>query len=349
MQILILSDVHVARNTPWSKGWEDVDFLISSLKKKREETPFPTFDGAIFCGDLLNTPRVLPGDVVKFVELMEVLGLDKVPVGWVNGNHDPGDFCIAEVLPKAVNLNEETLFGVAGHNFSQNLEEVRDWLRACQAPVTVTHQSASMFMDLGKGLSERLADKQLRPEDFHAPLNFVGDTHVTSVFTVGDVNCVSPGIPVPMRSRKELFDSNPCLMVWDFDGSDVAGSEIRTIELPKRPYVHVTDAAQRLPEYRASDLPLLLFMSGSIRKEFDLSDYSDYPIRIIEYSDTVTDLEAVLDQPLENYSADTVDDIISAAQSILPEDSPNYSDILSVTRSLLTSEDPDIIVKDYLK
>ena len=37
MRILVLSDVHIAKTTPWSTSWEDVDWLISTVRTMKSE------------------------------------------------------------------------------------------------------------------------------------------------------------------------------------------------------------------------------------------------------------------------------------------------------------------------
>lgn len=358
MQILILSDIHIARNTPWSRDWEDVDYLIRQLTdlRGRMGIRFPCFAGAILCGDVFNTPRILPGDAVRLVNILRVLGVAEKEVGWINGNHDPGDFNIAELLPNSTNLNVEPLFGmISGHSFSQNIQEVRDWLKACKYSVTITHQSASMFMNLGDKLTD-ISANQLRPEDFHAPVNFIGDTHVTDVFTQGEVNCISPGILAPMRSRKELFDAHPQIMVWDIpkdahNGWDVGNSSISTIPLKKRPFVTF---GQQLDvdlydwSSYAEDVPLLVFVSADVRGNLDFSKCPADKFRIIEYAGA-TPVDEVLNAPLEDRGADTLEDIMATANDILPEDTPNRETVLELTKNIIGVEDPDIVVKSYLE
>lgn len=360
MKILVLSDLHIAKNTPWSKDWEDVEWLITQLQslKQRKGPAFPCFAGALLCGDMFNTPRILPGDAVRLVDILRIFGVDNKPVGWINGNHDPGDFNIAEILPNAVNLNQEPLFDlISGHSFSQNIEEVREWLRGCPYPVTVTHQSASMFMKFGEQLRDyQILDKQLHAGDFVAPLNFIGDTHVTDVVTKGSVNCISPGILNPMRSRKELFESAPQIMVWEVLQDtqhrwDVEGSCIDTIPLKKRPFIKI-QLQEEIDNYNwqsyVENIPLLAFVSDELRPDLDFTPWKDKPYRVVEYSETARANE-VLDAPMEDRAADTLEDIMAAANDILPEDAPNRTNILELTRNMLGVEDPDIIVKNYLE
>lgn len=350
MRILVLSDVHIAKTTPWSTSWEDVDWLISTVRTMKSEEKIPEFDAAILCGDMFNTPRVLPGDVVRFHNLMDAFGLLDKPVGWINGNHDPGVSSVAEILPKAVDLNHETMFGcVKGHSYSQNLDEIREWLKKEVGFVHVLHQSASMFMSLG----ESLGVDQLHPEDFMAPLTFIGDTHITGVFENPNKGFViSPGIPLAMRSRVELETCDPRLLVWTVDNfQDVFNSELDTIQLPKRPYVvaRSQEELDRFLDHLKDDpktIHSVVYVPAHLRRELSCSAYSDYPIRIIEYTEA-SDPKEVLEMPVIDDSDDI--DYLKVASELIPDETPDKGVILGLTRDLLGTEDPDLVVKNYLE
>ena len=358
MKILILSDLHISRNTPWSKDWEDVEYLIRQLQQLKMKAALPCFEAAILCGDMFNTPRILPGDAVRLVDILRILGVADKRIGWINGNHDPGDFNIAELLENSVNLNEEPLFDlISGHSYSQNIEEVRDWLKSCKYPVTVTHQSASMFMKFGEQLRNyQILDRQLHAEDFHAPVNFIGDTHVTDAFSKGEVTCISPGILVPMRSRKELLEAAPQIMVWDIPrgvngGLEVKNSSIDTLSLKKRP-AKVFQTQEEVDAFDwksyAGDIKLLAFVSAEDRQDLDFSKWPEDAFRIVEYA-TPAKAENVLGAIVEEHTADTLEDIMAAADELLPDDVPNRDTILELTKNMLGVEDPDVIVKNYLE
>ena len=186
MRALVLSDLHIAKSTPWATDWEDCQYLYKRLQDciTNEAYTFP--DIVIICGDTFNSPRILQGDVYWFDKIIRLLTSDQTIPLWINGNHDPGPYHVCG----GVDLTQKPWYGgIYGHHYSQDLDSVRVWLKSTDCPITVTHQSASMFMDLGvSGLD------QLHPEDFHSPLNIIGDTHVTRVYTSNNITCLSPGI-----------------------------------------------------------------------------------------------------------------------------------------------------------
>jgi DNA repair exonuclease SbcCD nuclease subunit len=371
MRICLLSDLHIARNTPWSRDWEDMDFLISELQTMRKEV-LPDFDAALICGDTFNTPRIYQGDVVRFFRILEALGLKNKPIGWINGNHDPGSFHVVQSLNNdvqdllngvpmfsekgvgAVSLDIHPLMGIIGHSYSQNLFEIRSWLSHLDGvQITVTHQSASMFMELGN-----LDLDQLHPEDFRAPLNIIGDTHVTKVVEHHGMTLVSPGILAPMRSRTELVESNPHIMwiesdylglgTFDLDSASINAKPVR-----KRPFVVIdtlsgVDRLDGLLKTRKeSDPPVIVFVEASLTSSVELPK-GDH-IRMVSYVrgvDTPTDTQ---DLSIELGDSITVNTMVEVAGQLIPEDSKDRQTTLGLVKELLSADDPSDVAKNYLE
>ena len=367
MRILLLSDLHIARNTPWGKDWEDYDFLIDQLQKMT----LPDFDMSIICGDTFNTPRIYQGDVVRFFKLLETLGVKSKPCVWINGNHDPGSSHVVQTLNSdvqemlldanpvyddnwggVVSLDLRPFMGIAGHSHCQDISVIRDFLKKCDCQITVTHQSAAMFMK-GYNLD------QLLTQDFHAELNIIGDTHITSFWQEEGVVCVSPGILVPMRSRSELVDADPRL-VWfeaDYLGDgrwDLEHASFDTLSLPKRPFF-VADSRdvletelQRIEEDpNPGKLPVIAFVedvySGDVPKKLDPTK-----VRVIYFSKNMEIEETPMEFSVDLGGNVTVETMLTAVNKLIPEDSGDRSTVLELCRSLLSNEDHEEVVKNYL-
>lgn len=349
MRALVLSDLHIAKSTPWSTDWEDCQYLYRRLHHivTGNEYKFPDF--IIICGDTFNSPRILQGDVYWFNKLIGQLSGDDTTPLWINGNHDPGAYHVCG----GVDLTQKPYFGIYGHHYSQDLDSVRVWLNSTDCLITVTHQSASMFMDLGiSGLD------QLHPEDFHAPLNIIGDTHVTRVYTSNNITCLSPGILMPMRSRKELFEAQPKLIVLD-DGLepedagdcllDLDRTTISAYDIPVRPHLMI-ESQEQLEKYIAdnwkNEVPVIGYVTPEVRKTLDISHYGPSVIRLIEYSDTLEISDVSLSS--EVVPEDTVD-VVSTAASLMPDDAHNKQELLTLVGDLLSTNAPEEIAENYLK
>jgi predicted phosphodiesterase len=335
-----------------------MDFLVQELKNMRKTAGFPDFDACIIAGDTFNSPRIYQGDVVSFFDILDALNLTGKPVGWINGNHDPGGFHVCQaVREQAVNLEIQSFMGISGHSHSQNLDEVRSWLKQCESQITVTHQSASMFMNLGN-----LEVEQLRPADFHAPLNIIGDTHITGIWQENGVVCLSPGILCPMRSRAELETSEPRL-VWleaDYLGDgkfDLEHAVIDSAPIRKRPHMFVDtknsiDKLMGLVENRqAWEPPVLAFIEGSENQSIvaDLEKSDNLNIRIISYIKNIDLQNQEEDISIDLGGSVTVNTMVEAAGALIPDDSKDKATTLSLVKDLLSSDSPAEIVTNYLK
>lgn len=371
MRICLLSDIHVAKNSPWGRDWEDMDFLIRELQVMKKSV-LPDFDACLICGDTFNSPRIYQGDVLRFFWILDALGLKGKPIGWINGNHDPGSFHVVQSMNNdvqnllqgtplfsekgvgAVNLDIHPLMGIIGHSYSQNLDVVRDWLSHFDGvQITVTHQSASMFMDMGN-----LNLDQLRPEDFRAPLNIIGDTHVTKVVEHQGMTLVSPGILCPMRSRSELVESNPHIM-WieaDYLGLgkfDLDNASINAKPVRKRPFVVIDTLSgvdrldEVIKERQKSDPPVVVFVESSLipSVEFPKDDH----IRMVSYVRGVDTPEDTQDLSIELGDSITVDTMVNAAGQLIPEDSTDRSVTLNLVKDLLSADSPTDVAKNYLE
>lgn len=335
----------------------------------RQESKFPNFDACIIAGDTFNSPRIYQGDVVRFFRILEALELKDKPIAWINGNHDPGSFHVVQGLNNenqdsritdnfggAQSLDSFPFMGIAGHSHSQNLDEVRQWLKQTDSQITVTHQSASMFMSLGN-----LDVDQLHPEDFHAPLNIIGDTHITDIWQENEVICLSPGILCPMRSRAEMESSLPRL-VWleaEYLGNgrfDLESGNIDGVYVRKRPHMFINtissiDELVRKAKNRQSwEPPVLAFVDTSehpaILEDPELHDPN---IRVISYVKNVDLQNHEEDISIEFGGSVTVDTMVETAGKLIPEESSDRATTLSLVRDLLSSDSPAEIATNYLK
>ena len=355
MKILVLSDLHIAGTTPWARGgnYEDMSYLRHVLKSFRDSKKIPDLDMCILCGDVFNSPRLTQGDWPVFAEILDIFGVLDKPILAINGNHDPGSHHVCENLKGFHRLDVESFMGIAGHSYSQNIEEIKEWLKRTDAQITVTHQSCSLFMNLGN-----LQLPQLCGEDLHAPLNFIGDTHVShAVEVAGKYMCVSPGILCPMRSRAELFDSDPHLTVVEMDylGAgqwDIDNADLEFIQLPKRPALLVkeelTEATLRKADFQGggSKPPLIVYLP----KEFDTGiDYSKFVhTRVIPFSDVDKELDVDIDYSTIVEGAKTVDTILQTADQLLAEDT-DKQEILALVKDLVESDQPADVAKHFLE
>lgn len=352
MKVLVLSDVHIAQTTPWSRDYEDIKLVLQYLKHRKEIGEIPKFDACILCGDIFNTPRLNQGDPAIFTELLDVLEVTDKPVGAINGNHDPGGHHVCEYLKGFHRLDYEPMMGIEGHSYSQNIEEIREWLKRSKAQITVTHQSCSLFMNLGN-----LQLPQLRGEDFHAPLNFIGDTHVSHAVEVkGSSMCVSPGILCPMRSRSELFDANPHLTYFEADylgdGKwDLENADLKFLVIPKRPAMLVTSETteQNIRTFdfdcKHPGLPGIVYVPKSLETGIDFSKFAH--LRVIRFPDLEKDLEVDIDYSDVLEGAKTIDTILATADKLLADDSDKPT-ILALVKDMLENEQPTEVVKQFL-
>lgn len=374
MRFLILSDLHIAANTPWAKDYEDFNFLLRELKR----TEKPQFDACLICGDTFNSPRISQGDVAKFFELLDVLGVLGKPTGVINGNHDPGSHHVLESLEDVVRLDVEPLMGIVGHSYSQNLDEVREWLLRQSAQVTVTHQSCRAFADLGA-----FGVPQLLPEYFVTPVNFIGDTHLTACVAsevntknspplrvgkppydseivglaptpegVGEKYLLSPGILTPMRSRKELLSAQPFLMWWeaDYQGNgrfDIDNADLETLPLPKRPAAVLEPGNEdqiKVDDKCTAETPMIVYVPEDYENDCLRKDDR---VRYIRYASSV-DVPENTSVSVELTETTTVDDMVNAASQLLSEEDKDREVELGLVRSLITTDAPAEIVKEYL-
>jgi len=355
MKILVLSDLHIALTTPWARSgnYEDMTYLRHVLKSYKASGRIPDFDMCILCGDIFNSPKLSQGDYPVFAEILDILGVLDKPILAINGNHDPGGHHVCENLKGFHRLDVESFMGIAGHSYSQNIEEIKEWLKRTNAQITVTHQSCSLFMNLGN-----LQLPQLRGEDFHASLNFIGDTHVShAVEVAGKYMCVSPGILCPMRSRAELFDSDPHLTVVEMDylgdGKwDVDNADLSFIQLPKRPAILIT------PEFSERDLrkldfqgcsskcPVIAYLPTGLECSTDFTKYVH--TRVIPFSDVEKELDVDIDYSVIVEGAKTVDTVLQTADQLLADDT-DKQEILALVKDLVESDQPADIAKHFLE
>ena len=375
MRFLVLSDLHIASNTPWAKDYEDLNFTIRELKRMEK----PKFDACLICGDTFNSPRISQGDVAKFFELLDVLGVLGKPTGVINGNHDPGSHHVLESLEGVVRLDVEPLMGIVGHSYSQNLDEVQDWLQRQIAQITLTHQSCRAFADLGA-----FGVPQLLPEYFVTPVNFIGDTHLTACVAsevnmknspplrvgkppldieivglaptperVGEKYLISPGILTPMRSRTELMSAQPFLMWWeaDYRGNgkfDIDNANLETLPVPKRPAAVLEPGKEdriKVDDSCTAETPMIVYVPEDYENDCLRKDDR---VRYIRYASSV-DVPENAPVSVELSETTTVDDMVGAASQLLSEEDKDRDVELGLVRSLITTNAPAEIVKEYLE
>ena len=348
MKILILSDLHIAKNTPWNTDYEDIKYLCSQI----ENTTLPEFDACIIAGDIFNVSRIKPEDIWRFIRLLDVLGVyNRPPVFAIGGNHDPHDPTIASCIPEGVTLYPEDILHVnqditiSGMMYSPDLDKVREYLRTTQADIVVCHQSVQEFINIGS-----LGADQLKVSDFPKDrLCIVGDTHITSAIPHGEGAVLSPGILCPMRSRAELLESNPQL-VW-FDTEE--GLHFESLQKRFAGWFNGEPASVQMFEKHLDTMPswepdMIMYVPDDLKK--DLPKTLPERTKVLFVSKAAEKAEMDLPEvDVDDIEGTSASIIKGAVESMIDTDDIDRSTIVSLVGDIAASETPEDPIKNYLQ
>ena len=349
MRILILADLHIAKNTPWSDNYEEFESLIQQITDIGED--LPAFDACIIAGDIFNTSGIKPADIACLERLMAAFRVCCKPLYCVAGNHDPHDPTIADVLPNGGTLTPEpeNIGGltISGLGYTPDLDKVRAYLKETTTDVVVCHQSVKEFINVGD-----IAGDQLRLDDFPKDrLCIVGDTHITAMREHGTGVVVSPGILTPMRSRAELLESSPQL-VW-FDSE----TGMQTYDLRKRYALYFdpdSRCIQQLERYLNGerpewDLAPVLYVSEKFVEEFKATKIPEGAKVIMVPDVTAEVMDVIPEVDIDDVVAATADLIRDTAAYMIDDEDKDKAIMVTLVSDLVTSDSPEENVEAFLK
>ena len=129
-------------------------------------------------------------------------------------------------------------------------------------------------------------------------------------------------------------------------------TEVRAIDIPKRPHLQI-ESQEQLDDYMGHfkeiycGVPVIGYVSAEVRHDLNVSKYNQAMLRLVEYATAADDVDIVYD--VHDSPMDEPVDILVTAAELLPDDTPNKGELLSLTGDLLGTDAPEEIIKNYLE
>ena len=311
MKAIILSDLHIEDKSRWSKSDtnEDLDYLIEQIKAMPKDR-FDV-DCIIVCGDTTSRPRENAATVSNLRKLFEAVNPLNKPVYVINGNHDSGEdnylttVCNCIRVPDNVCTIADKV--VAFHDYSNNLDTIREFLTKPEPDIFVIHQSSQPFIDIP------IEDLPvMKVEDYPAnKICIIGDTHIPAIYKDEDNRLLlSPGTLYPHIKTDMAIASYLIFM-----DTDNLSNPFNPIHLEKRSGIALESSKsldmikESVEEFLASDRPLKpVIWLPSFAKDSFINDDRAIFIQYTTYQDSSGEVVTVTDdQPIGEILAALID------------------------------------------
>lgn len=368
LQGLILSDLHLTNpKAELSKfGLEDAINGIKEIKKlctlrktqqggspRAPAAPPPApFDFFVIAGDIFDSVSVNPSSIHLACLLRDALS--DIPEGYIiRGNHDRADYNMLEdmfgwtqLYSDKVSYVRNSEITISGINYSSD-DDHRKYLQAAPSDIMVLHASMKPF----GGFTEGCLSAAECPKD---RVVIVGDTHVSGVYLQDDRCVLSPGNLFPLnKSEITSGNSGSCFILTISKSDGELDVDMSPVRFTVRKALSLMDIASPEELIGNKDLNELLINSKDsltpvvyVRRE--LVDY--VPDGLIAVGRSVAeDLSADISSVS---SADDGGDALTRFQTLLSgffSQDDRQEDLVRLSLDLITSEDSDRVISDFLK